>query len=625
MKKTIQTLLQAHINLRACFFALFLAAAILPQAATATVRYVKPAGTGNGLTWATASGDLQAMINESNPATDDEVWVFDGTYKPQYNAAGWNSSSPPASPTPGSRDNAFVLKAGVKIYGGFNSEVPAGTVPAFGTAGRNGTSTLSGDIGTLGSDTDNAYHVVIGAGITNDGKTVLDGFTVSGGNAYGGSGSITVNSQNYIARNRGGGIYNTFSSPVLTRVTVSGNTASGYGGGICNESSSFPVLTGVTISGNRGNRGGGISNTYSSSPHLTGVTISGNEASTYGGGIYNDNSSPVLTNVTISGNKANNGGGIYNNNYNSFPVLTNTIVWGSITNNSGNLTYNYCLVQGANPLSGTGNLDDTGYTIDQLFETPGPPAPTTAGDYRLKAGSPVRDLGNNDEYRTSRSLLPASFTGETDLAGKPRLYGSRIDIGAYEFAPVPTAPQNLTATPGNGEVTLAWTVPADNGGATIDGYRVSIDGGNTWLPAGNVTGYTVTGLANGTSYTFYVHATTGSGDGAEASVMATPESCSIALSPPATYTFPAETCGYDALAPLTVTVTNTGSQPTGPLTATLTGVNPGAFVLAPATPDGVPVRLTTAPPGTTTRLSVPSGIYIVSDGGAFRQKTVVVR
>jgi hypothetical protein len=39
---------------------------------------------------------------------------------------------------------------------------------------------------------------------------------------------------------------------------------------------------------------------------------------------------------------------------------------------------------------------------------------------------------------------------------------------------------------------------------------------------------------------------------------------------------------------------------------------------------GILVRQTTVPPGTT-RLSVPPGIYIVTDGGAFRCKTVVVR
>ena len=47
-----------------------------------TIRYVKPTatGTGNGSSWANASGDLQAMINASS--ANDQVWVASGVYKP---------------------------------------------------------------------------------------------------------------------------------------------------------------------------------------------------------------------------------------------------------------------------------------------------------------------------------------------------------------------------------------------------------------------------------------------------------------------------------------------------------------------------------------------------------------
>ncbi|MDR1601804.1 MAG: hypothetical protein LBS42_05195, partial [Tannerella sp.] len=106
--------------------AVILAATMLPQTATAEkkVRYVKATGTGDGSSWDNASNDLQKMINESDPNSDDEIWVFAGTYKPIHTASGWrydpndnaNNNFPAAD---GGRDNAFVLKAGVKIYGGF--------------------------------------------------------------------------------------------------------------------------------------------------------------------------------------------------------------------------------------------------------------------------------------------------------------------------------------------------------------------------------------------------------------------------------------------------------------------------------------------------------------------------
>ena len=51
-----------------------------------------------------------------------------------------------------------------------------------------------------------------------------------------------------------------------------------------------------------------------SSPTLTNVTFSGNSATSDGGGMYNyASSSPTLTNVTFSGNSATDyGGGMYN-------------------------------------------------------------------------------------------------------------------------------------------------------------------------------------------------------------------------------------------------------------------------------------------------------------------------
>ena len=47
----------------------------------ATIRYVRPNGSGNGLgSWANASNDLQLMIN--NSAAGDTIFVAEGTYKP---------------------------------------------------------------------------------------------------------------------------------------------------------------------------------------------------------------------------------------------------------------------------------------------------------------------------------------------------------------------------------------------------------------------------------------------------------------------------------------------------------------------------------------------------------------
>ncbi|HEX7471968.1 MAG TPA: fibronectin type III domain-containing protein, partial [Candidatus Limnocylindrales bacterium] len=86
----------------------------------------------------------------------------------------------------------------------------------------------------------------------------------------------------------------------------------------------------------------------------------------------------------------------------------------------------------------------------------------------------------------------------------------------------PGAPSGLTATRGNGQVALTWTAPASNGGSAITGYTVTASpGGATCATA--TLGCTVTGLTNGTAYSFTVKATNAVGTGAASgSASATP-------------------------------------------------------------------------------------------------------
>jgi hypothetical protein len=93
-------------------------------------------------------------------------------------------------------------------------------------------------------------------------------------------------------------------------------------------------------------------------------------------------------------------------------------------------------------------------------------------------------------------------------------------------APPPTAPATPgapSASAGDGQATVNWTAP-DNGGATITKYTVTPYVGSTAQTPKDVTGNpaatstTITGLTNGTAYTFKVSATNAVGTSADSAV-----------------------------------------------------------------------------------------------------------
>ncbi|MDR1900179.1 MAG: cadherin-like beta sandwich domain-containing protein [Treponema sp.] len=490
-----------------------------PIPSISTAKYVRGGGTGDksGSSWANASGNLQKMIDIYG--STHEIWIAEGTLTPDWSGLGadstWASAVTPEQRAD-SRNWAFVLKEGAKIYGGFTGTETARSVRDIAAAADSSyfethQTILSGDLGSTGS----ASHVVIAADITGD--TLLDGLTISGGSCTTGLGSdITINGK-IIAGNSGGGVYtvdcdsslvfsrltitnnraaqgggvcNDNSSPTLDGLLISGNTASGYGGGISNSGNSSPLISGTIISSNTASGGGGgLYNDGSSSPTLIGAAIRNNQGN-YGGGILNNKSTQympsstvklinveisgntantgggirtglvygircnlILTNVTISGNIAKDtpgGGGIFiysPTTANNTISLDNVIISGNIAASNGrNIYWNLGMptvvfkhsVIGESPTdrgvyrNSTTPLDDTYYDNTCLAALPDDLFVSPASrDYRLKpdVSNPAINVGDNAAY-TGNGGSPT----DKDLAGNPRFNGI-IDIGAYELYP----------------------------------------------------------------------------------------------------------------------------------------------------------------------------------------------
>ena len=370
------------------------------------IVYVKKNGAGNnaGSSWANAYAELAGALKEAKTNTAiKEIWVAEGNYRPLYSAV--DNTGPNLT----NRDNAFVLVSNVKLYGGF-----AGNETTLAQRNwKTHKTVLSGDLdGSNSISNGDAYHVLAGvssSGTMIDNNVVVDGFTISGGNANQ-PGNAVINGVN-IAQNSGGGLNLTTSNPILSNLIFEKNNA---------------IL------------GGALSNSFNSNSIVSNTLFINNSAQN-GGAVYIQISTPTFLNVTVSGNTAtSSGGGIYDNSPLPWRIL-NSIIWGNKVNNDENHIFASLFTNF--PMMNMGEytitpsspflMGPTIKNVDPQFTN------AAAGDYSLKATSPAIDAGNN--------ALFSGLTNQTkDLAGNLRLRGSTIDMGAYEATPVSTPP-NITS------------------------------------------------------------------------------------------------------------------------------------------------------------------------------------
>ena len=158
--------------------------------------------------------------------------------------------------------------------------------------------------------------------------------------------------------------------------------------------------------------------------------------------------------------------------------------------------------------SSTGGSAITSYTVTPYIgsaaQTPvtvsgGPPATSTT----------VTGLTNGTSYTFTVSA--ANANGSSPASSPSNTVNPNN---------LPGAPIGVSATPGNGSAAVSWTAPSNNGGSAVTSYTVTPYIGSTAQTPVTVSGSppatstTVTGLTNGTAYTFTVIATTAAGNSA---------------------------------------------------------------------------------------------------------------
>lgn len=344
----------------------------LPAAAARCYVNGAAGGVNSGTSWADAYTSLQTSLGDANCT---EVWVAKGVYKPVVPVN-------IGAVTVAERSMSFNISPGVAVYGGFaggeaslsardpvlNATVLSGDLDNNDDSNNaDGNAIAESHTEIAGS---NSRHVVVMngtvAGLPITASTVLDGFTLTGGDNTNASppteagGALWCRGEGashacsptlarlMVSGNRaisGGGmgfigVSSGVSSPTLTHVTFRGNRATGlFGGAMYNyaeaSGTSNPTLAYVTfVDNSSATYGGAMVNSAPasgvSSPKLTNVTFIGNLATQQGGAVFNQGgatSNPTFTSVTFTGNSASFGGAMYNVGTGMSVNLNNVILW----------------------------------------------------------------------------------------------------------------------------------------------------------------------------------------------------------------------------------------------------------------------------------------------------------
>ncbi len=361
---------------------------------------------GDGASWHGAFQKLQDALAVAG--VKDTIKVAGGVYYPDEGGGA----------TPNSSSETFLVPDQVQLLGGYKPADPSGSRDI-----ATNLTVLSGDITQDDVNVDgndiaesssqlsgtNSSNVMTATGST--GKTLLEGFVITAG---------------WDRASSGGGVLVTGGMLEIVHCWFVGNRSAGRGGALHLANSAVEV-TNCLFSGNEADaRGGAVGTVTGTDSKFTNCFFSGN-LSQRGGAINFNDSTDEVTNCTISGNSATSNGGAIQAANGASVTIENTIIWrnhaAGVRNGAGS---SIDLIPGASANVSSNSIVENSSGPNPLFVSEINPAsaPLTAGNFRLRSGSPAINTGEPGQNGTA-----------VDVAFNPRVQSVTIDLGAYEYVP----------------------------------------------------------------------------------------------------------------------------------------------------------------------------------------------
>jgi len=205
------------------------------------------------------------------------------------------------------------------------------------------------------------------------------------------------------------------------------------------------------------NSGGGIASDYNNlnTPWtIRNCGFFGNQANninSIGGALYLKGSNTVVDSCTLVANScrlANGGGAVYCSAGAAVIAFTNCIMYSNLANSVTNeislggatiALFQNCCIASTNKYSGASVTFASCFTNNPLFVNFGTGYGTNlllgAYDFRLQKGSLCKDNGLTEPWMNVAGATDRTGANQT---GNPRVFGTSVDIGCYEYTPGPS-------------------------------------------------------------------------------------------------------------------------------------------------------------------------------------------